>query len=586
MSQNPKYQMKHHSKSFYTFYYQKKPMNKKQLEKYKKYSCILARVCKSNDPDETSLHDNWVYCLRWQKFDDLPDLPMILDGETPIKEKKRINLFIKKFPHLVYSAEKYLCVAKKPGGYGAPSEGVGQEYDINADFDPIVDGDYDGDYDSPVGSELRQKISSMIPSRVPVRVRQDIRAGVPVRVPTSVRTGFGVKTPSTVKVRESVPQYSDIGVPIYERARAKVEPIGTKVRQSLYTAMPDDERAVMKIQKAFKKRKMAQRQNAAARKIQAVHTARKQTLKLRNNNAASRVRQTRRKQTLKLRNNNAASRVRQTRRHPVRKQTLKLRNNNAASRVIQTRRKQTLKLRNNNAASRVRHTARKTLGVSDDATMKEIKSAYRRLALELHPDKSGGDTVKFMEVHGAFQQLRQNDFVGQRRTKLRRNAKQNDAIQAVRTVRKQTLKLRNNNAASRDRQTRRNMMRGISGNAATAGRDRQTRRNNARRNAVKKLQRHRRTQLKTRKNRDQIMSNYKKWHKNDPKLQKQRRNTFRQTEGFKRAPELFKQEQRPPQANPQQANPQQANPQQAAAAGGRRRRKRRKKTKRKRRRKR
>ena len=48
--------------------------------------------------------------------------------------------------------------------------------------------------------------------------------------------------------------------------------------------------------------------------------------------------------------------------------------------------------------------ARKTLGVSDDATMKEIKSAHRRLARELHPDK-GGDPVKFMEMQEAFERL-------------------------------------------------------------------------------------------------------------------------------------------------------------------------------------
>jgi DnaJ family protein A protein 2 len=45
-----------------------------------------------------------------------------------------------------------------------------------------------------------------------------------------------------------------------------------------------------------------------------------------------------------------------------------------------------------------------TLGVDKDATDKEIKTAYRKLAVKHHPDK-GGDEAKFKEVNAAYEIL-------------------------------------------------------------------------------------------------------------------------------------------------------------------------------------
>lgn len=42
-----------------------------------------------------------------------------------------------------------------------------------------------------------------------------------------------------------------------------------------------------------------------------------------------------------------------------------------------------------------------TLGVSENASQDEIKRAYRRLAMQHHPDK-GGDTNKFQEIQSAY----------------------------------------------------------------------------------------------------------------------------------------------------------------------------------------
>ena len=48
----------------------------------------------------------------------------------------------------------------------------------------------------------------------------------------------------------------------------------------------------------------------------------------------------------------------------------------------------------------------KTLGVEKSATTDEIKRAYRKLAHQYHPDKSGGsDDTKFKEINEAYQVL-------------------------------------------------------------------------------------------------------------------------------------------------------------------------------------
>lgn len=45
------------------------------------------------------------------------------------------------------------------------------------------------------------------------------------------------------------------------------------------------------------------------------------------------------------------------------------------------------------------------LGVSRTATEEEIKKAFRKLALEHHPDKNNGDDSKFKEINEAYQVL-------------------------------------------------------------------------------------------------------------------------------------------------------------------------------------
>lgn len=47
----------------------------------------------------------------------------------------------------------------------------------------------------------------------------------------------------------------------------------------------------------------------------------------------------------------------------------------------------------------------KTLGVDKNATPDEIKKAFRKLALEHHPDKTGGQDEKFKEINEAYSTL-------------------------------------------------------------------------------------------------------------------------------------------------------------------------------------
>lgn len=42
------------------------------------------------------------------------------------------------------------------------------------------------------------------------------------------------------------------------------------------------------------------------------------------------------------------------------------------------------------------------LGVSQNATEKEVKSAYRKLAQQHHPDKNGGDDTQFKRINEAY----------------------------------------------------------------------------------------------------------------------------------------------------------------------------------------
>lgn len=46
------------------------------------------------------------------------------------------------------------------------------------------------------------------------------------------------------------------------------------------------------------------------------------------------------------------------------------------------------------------------LGVNKDASADELKKAFRRLAVQYHPDKEGGDEAKFKEINEAYEVLK------------------------------------------------------------------------------------------------------------------------------------------------------------------------------------
>ena len=47
-----------------------------------------------------------------------------------------------------------------------------------------------------------------------------------------------------------------------------------------------------------------------------------------------------------------------------------------------------------------------TLGVSKDASETELKKAYKRLSMQHHPDRTGGDDAKFKQINEAYSTLK------------------------------------------------------------------------------------------------------------------------------------------------------------------------------------
>jgi len=48
------------------------------------------------------------------------------------------------------------------------------------------------------------------------------------------------------------------------------------------------------------------------------------------------------------------------------------------------------------------------LGVARNSSLEDIKKAYKKLAFQHHPDRTGGDSDKFLEVNEAYQYLTKN----------------------------------------------------------------------------------------------------------------------------------------------------------------------------------
>lgn len=49
------------------------------------------------------------------------------------------------------------------------------------------------------------------------------------------------------------------------------------------------------------------------------------------------------------------------------------------------------------------------LGINKNASPEEIKRAYRKLAMECHPDRTGGDEAKFKQINEAYEILSNSD---------------------------------------------------------------------------------------------------------------------------------------------------------------------------------
>src|SRR5210317_2138529 len=46
-----------------------------------------------------------------------------------------------------------------------------------------------------------------------------------------------------------------------------------------------------------------------------------------------------------------------------------------------------------------------TLGINKNASQDEIKKAYKKMSMQHHPDRTGGDDSKFKEINEAYQTL-------------------------------------------------------------------------------------------------------------------------------------------------------------------------------------